>query len=326
MKKGTTELEKAFGSQRLRVNESMSSHTTFKIGGPAEYYLEVEKIDDLVKAIKVAKSLSMPFFIFGIGSNILVSDAGIKGLIIKNNCRQFDILQMSGRIKNRKVDLDRAFVFAESGAITNQVVRFTIDHGLKGLESQLGLPGTIGGAIFMNSNFPKEGSYIGDCLYSAKILTKDGEIKEVDNSYFHFSYDKSLLQKTGEILLSVIFNLESADKKQLWEKASEVLKYRGETQPKKWSAGCVFRNISLIEALRIPTPGRTTSAGYLIDKAGFKGKRIGDAMISDIHANFILNMGNAKAKDVMDLINMVKDDIYKKFGTKLELEIKTIGF
>ena len=320
------ELEETLGKGRVRVDESMSAHTTFKIGGPAEFYIEVSSVDDLVKAVNCARKLSLPVFIFGGGSNVIIADHGIKGLVIKNNCRRFEIASMAGKVKNQKIDVDKALVYAESGVIMNQLVRFVIDAGLGGLEYQLGLPGTVGGGVYMNSNFPRKGVYVGDCLFSAKILANDGNIKEVDNSYFHFVYDKSILQETGEILLSVVFSLEKGDKKVLWERGMEALNYRNSTQPKGASAGCTFRNISIVEAIRVPTPDRITSAGYLIDKAGLKGKRIGDAMISDLHANFILNMGAAKAQDVVGLVNLMKSEVYKKFGVHLALEVKTVGF
>lgn len=326
MDKTLQELEKTLGVGRVRVKELMSVHTTFKIGGPADYYIEIEKVDDLVKAVQTARNLTLPIFIFGGGSNVIIADHGIKGLVIKNNCRTFELMGMSGKVKNKRVDVNRALVYAESGVIMNQLVRFTIDQGLGGLEYQLGLPGTVGGAMYMNSNFPKRGVYVGDCVYKATLLSKDGEVKEVDQSYFRFAYDKSSLQETGEIALSIVFRLTKGDKSELWKRGMEALNYRNNTQPKGLSAGCTFRNISIVEAMRIPTPERITSAGYLIDKAGLKGRRIGDAMISDLHANFILNMGKAKAENVVALVGLMKDEVYKKFGVHLALEVKTIGF
>lgn len=329
MDKKLKELQEIFGA-RLKQDEPMSKHTTFKIGGPAEFYLDVEKVDDLVKAVNIVRQNKIPFFILGGGSNIIVSDKGVKGLVIKNNCRKFDVLSMIGKVRNKSeglgVNVDKALLYAESGVIMNQLVRFSIENRLGGLEYQLGLPGTVGGAIYMNSNFPRKGSYVGDNLYKAKLLTKTGEVKEVENSYFRFAYDKSILQTTEEILLSVVFKLKTEDKKSLWEKGEEALKYRTETQPKGVSAGCTFRNISISDAMRVPTPENITSAGYLIDKSGLKGKRIGDAMISDKHANFILNMGQAKAEDVKKLIDLVKEEVHKKFGVELHLEVKTAGF
>ncbi len=320
------ELEKVFGENRIRLNEPMSAHTTFKIGGPVQYYVDVDKTDDIEKAVVAAKKLDLPIFIFGGGSNVIIADHGIKGLVIKNNCRKFDFLGVSGRVRNQKVDLNKALVFAESGVIMNQLVRFTIEQGLSGLEYQLGLPGTVGGGIYMNSNFPRKGVYVGDCVHKVKLITREGQVKEVDNAYFHFAYDKSILQETEEIVLSAVFRLAPMDKKVLWERGTEALTYRTGTQPKGASAGCTFRNISIVDAMRLPTPDRITSAGYLIDKAGLKGKRIGDAMISDMHANFVLNMGAAKAQDVVELVKLIKDTVFQKFGVHLLLEVKTIGF
>lgn len=317
MDKAIRELQKAFGESRVGLSELMGTHTTFKIGGPAQVYLELDSIDALVKAVSIARKVDLPVFILGGGSNIIVADHGIKGLVIKNNCRRFKLISMKGKV---------AFVYAESGVIMNQLVRFTIEHGLGGLEYQLGLPGTVGGAVFMNSNFPKKGVYVGDCLYQAKLLASDGGIKEVDRAYFQFGYDKSILQETHEIVLSVIFSLIPMDKKVLWERGMEALQYRNETQPKGASAGCTFRNISIVEALKVPTPNSITSSGYLIDKAGLKGRRIGDAMISDKHANFILNMGKAKGEDVVSLVEFMKDEVFRKFGVHLALEVRTVGF
>lgn len=320
------ELQKTFGDQRVRTNESMSKHTTFKIGGSAYYYLEVEKVDELVKAVAMAWKLGLPVFILGGGSNIIVSDKGIEGLTIKNNCRAFSVLGVSGQVKNKTLGVRSALVQAESGVIMNQLVRFTVEEGLEGLEYQLGLPGTVGGALFMNSNFPRKGVYVGDCVHRAKLLTAKGEIKEVGKDYFQFAYDKSILQRTYEIVLSVVFTLSAGDRKVLWERGMEALTYRNDTQPKGASAGCTFRNISIAEATEIGTSKSITSAGYLIDKAGLKGFRVGGAQISDKHANFILNVGNARAEDVVELVKTIKQTVLKKFGVHLTLEVCTVGF
>lgn len=320
------ELQTSFGETRVRLDEPISAHTTFKIGGPAEYYIHVDKIDDLIKVVRLADKHGIPFFVIGGGSNVIIADNGIEGLVVKNNCRKFDISSMLGKIQNKQINVNQTLVSAESGVIMNQLVRFTIEEGLEGLEYQLGLPGTVGGGVCMNSNFPLKGSYVGDCVYRARLITKQGEIKEVDQAYFRFAYDKSILQETGEVVLSVIFQLLPHDKKILWERATEALEHRSKSQPKGLSAGCTFRNIAISDAMRIPTPDNVTSAGFLIDKAGLKGKRIGDAMISDLHANFIMNMGNAKAEDVQKLVNLIKTEVKKQFGVQLVMEVKTLGF
>ncbi len=320
------QLVTAFGSNRVRLDEPMSLHTTFKIGGPAQYYLPVETIDDLVKAVGIARTSNTPYFVLGGGSNIIVADKGIQGLVIKNNCRKFDVASMKGKIKSGQMDIEEAYVSAESGVIMNQLVRFTIEKGLSGLEYQLGLPGTVGGGVFMNSNFPIHQAFVGDAIYKATLLTRDGEIKEVDKAYFRFAYDKSSLQQTHETLLSVVFRLLPEDKDILWERANSALEHRGSTQPKGASAGCTYRNISTVEAMTAATPDNVTSAGYLIDKAGLKGTRVGDAVISDKHANFVLNMGSATAQDVRELLEIVKKEVLRKFNVHLNLEVREVGW
>lgn len=309
------ELQKAAGEKKVRVNEPMSAHTTFKIGGPAEYYVDVDSIDALIALVKIAKEFSIPVFVLGGGSNIIVSEKRIKGVVVKNNCRKFEI-----------IDTKHNLVYADAGVVMGQFVRFCIDQGLSGLEYQLGLPGTIGGAVFMNSNFPKRGAYVSDCVYKATLLARDGKVKEVDNNYFQFAYDYSILQKTSEIVLSVVFKFTPEDKNILLERGNEALRHRLDTQPKGQSAGCTFRNISIVEAKQISTPNATTSAGYLIDKAGLKWKRVGGAMISPLHANFVMNTGGATANDVYSLINLVKKKVSDQFGVQLHLEVREVGF
>ncbi|OGH23931.1 MAG: UDP-N-acetylenolpyruvoylglucosamine reductase [Candidatus Levybacteria bacterium RIFCSPHIGHO2_02_FULL_42_12] len=323
MKAFLSELKKILGD-RVKENEPMSLHTTFKIGGPARYYIDIDSIEGLVKVVTFAKKRNLPVFIFGGGSNIIVSDRGIDGLVIKNNCRKFEIRSIAGNVKGAVAKRSTVSIYAQSGVIMNQLVRYTIDHGMGGLEFHLGLPGTVGGALFMNSNFPKKQSYVGDSLQSATLLCPDGSIKEIDASYFRFSYDTSILQKTGEIILSALFKLSSCEKDELWRRGTEALDYRLSTQPKGASAGCTFRNISISEAFSIPTPNNITSAGYLIDKAGLKGRRVGDAMVSPKHANFILNMGNAKASDVVELTKCIKEEVFKKFSVSLMFEVRVI--
>lgn len=309
------ELEKVVGQGKMRVNEPMSAHTTFKIGGPAEYYVNVDNKETLIALVKTANTLSLPVFILGSGSNIIVSEKGIKGLVIKNNCRTFET-----------IDAKRCLVYTEAGAVMGQLVRHCIDQDFCGLEYQLGLPGTVGGAVFMNSNFPKKGAYVGDCVHKATLLTRDGKVKEVDNTYFQFAYDYSILQKTHEIVLSVVFSFTKEERKVLLARSNEALQHRLNTQPKGLSAGCTFRNISIVEAKHVLTPNAITSAGYLIDKAGLKGTRVGGAMISPMHANFVMNTGNATASDVHALLNLVKKRVRNQFGVQLHLEVREIGF
>lgn len=319
-------LQQEFGEHRIRQNEPMNMHTTWKVGGTSEFYMETEKTEEIIKAVQLSKKYGYPLFIYGGGSNIFVSGNGISGLTIKNNCRRFDMMSVKGAIKQQKLDVSKAIVYAESGAIMNQLVRFTVEEGLQGLEYQLGLPGTVGGALHMNSNFPKKQAYVGDAIERVRLVTRDGEVKDVDKAYFRFAYDQSILQETGEIVLSAVFSFTATDKRELWQRGMEAVQHRNETQPKGFSAGCTFRNISIAQALIAKIPDNITSAGYLIDKAGLKGKRIGDAIISDKHANFIMNLGSATPQDVVELVSLIKKTVLQKFGVHLELEVKQVGF
>ena len=311
---------------QLKLNELLSLHTTFRIGGPTKVFFKAKNVEELVGAVKICRKLKLPHFILGQGSNILVGDSGFKGVVIKNEARKIKILGYDGKIKNEKVKIKNILVKAESGVLANRLVRFALDKGIGGLENFLGLPGTVGGAIYGNAHNVRAGVFFGDYLLRASLLDIKGEIKKVDKSYFHFAYKKSKLQETKEVVLSTIFSLKSEDKKRLWEKANKMIAYRMKTQPLgKLCAGCIFKNIKKSEALRIPTPGCATSAGFLIDSAGLKGEKIGKAQVSFLHANFILNLGNATALDVLKLIDLVKKEIKKKFGVELEEEIEMIG-
>jgi len=245
--------------------------------------------------------------------------------VIKNSTQAITIRGAKGKRMGGASD-ELVFVAADSGVSMNRLVRFTIDAGLAGLEMQLGLPGTVGGAVYMNSKWTHPVGYVGDAVYQAEILTPVGERKQVPRSYFHFAYDTSSIQKTKDIVLSVIFSLRSDTKEHLWEIANGSIRYRQETQPQGVkSPGCTFRNISQAEALSVPTPNYTTSAGFLIDHAGCKGVRVGDAEISPVHANFIVNRGQATAADVVQLIELVRSRVQKEFGVRLEEEIVKVG-
>lgn len=324
MTKNLTELRAALGSQ-LKINQILSSYTTFKIGGPADYFVEVRTKEDMIKAVRTALSLKIPYFVLGGGSNILIADKGFRGLVIKNSTNQITIKGYKGQLVAGE-STGEVYVEADSGVNFNQLVRFTIEEGLGGIEMHLGLPGTVGGAVYMNSKWGKTNNAIGDVIYQVNLIDDSGEVKPVGANYFNFSYDSSRIQKTGETVLSAIFKLNKADKDKLWESANETIMHRRETQPQGTkSAGCTFRNLSKAEAIMAATPNQTRSAGFLIDHAGLKGLSVGDAYISDVHANFIVNKGNAKADDVLKLIVLIKAKIHETYKVDLDLEIVKIG-
>lgn len=318
--------EKYLSAGQLKCDEPFANHTTFKIGGPAKIFFKVKRVEELIRALKFSQKFGLPYFILGGGSNILVGDLGFKGLVVKNETKEIKILGYKGKVQDKRSKLKNIFIQTGSGFPVNRLVRYTLNESLSGLENFLGLPGTVGGAIWTNAHNLKAGDFFGDHLFEARLLTPDGEIKKVTQDYFRFDYDQSKIQKTGDIVLSAIFQLNLGDKAKLWEKTERVMQHRLKTQPwGKFSAGCVFKNIKKSEALTVPTPGFATSAGFLIEAAGLKGKKIGEAQVSPRHANFIVNHGGATAADVLKLIDLIKKKVRERFGVTLEEEIEMVG-
>lgn len=311
--------------ERTKENVLLAPFTTFKIGGPVELFYEARTVEELVGAVMKARELGVPITILGGGSNVLISDRGIRGLVVKNNTGTITIRGMKGKFEGGEVK-GSVFVEADSGVVFNKLVRFTVEEGLGGLEAHLGLPGTVGGAIFMNSKWTKPESYVGDVVHQVIILSPQNQVKVVDRSYFRFAYDTSIIQKTGDIVLRVVFALVPRDKEELWKVANQSIAYRRESQPQGVkSPGCTFRNISKAQAVAAATPNHTTSAGFLVDHAGLKGKVVGDAQISSIHANFIVNNGHARASDVVELIELARAKVKEQFGLELVEEIVRLG-
>jgi UDP-N-acetylmuramate dehydrogenase len=310
---------------RIKESEPLAPYTTYKVGGPADLFFTAQTGDELVSIITTARKLNIPYFVLGGGSNILVSDNGFQGLVIKNNTSGIVIKGMKGKVQGGKNE-SSVYVEADSGVPMNKLVRFTIEEGLAGLEMHLGLPGTVGGAIYMNSKWTRPAGFVGDVVYQGLILKPDNTVINVKKDYFLFSYGSSKLQKTDDVLVSVLFELKQADKDQLWARANESITYRKETQPQGvMTAGCVFKNITAGDAMNFSTPDHATSAGYLLDKAGCKGMIIGGAEVSHIHANFIVTRPGATASDVLELISAMKKAVQKKFGVTLKEEILRVG-
>lgn len=321
-KKRINQLIKTLGESRVTLSEPLAIHTTMKIGGPAEIFFIARSREELVKAIKAAIENKIEYTILGGGTNVIMSDKGIAGLVIKNLSRQIKIIGRSGQIGSGKVKLKGANIAVDSGVLVNHLVRYTLNEGLAGLEHFLGQPGTVGGAVYINAHNMNKGVFFGDYIIGGQIITRKGEIKDVDAKYFQFGYDKSSIQHSGDTVLSVNLALEFGDKEELWQKAREAMAYRQRTQPLGIpSSGCIFRNISKADAFRLGTPNYTCSAGYLLDKAGLKGYRIGGAKFSEKHANFILNIDKASSKDVLSLIAMAKEKVKDKFGVDLQEEV-----
>ena len=291
----------AFG-ERLREGEPLSRHTSARIGGPADYFVTVDSAGELADAAREAMRQGVRYFVLGAGSNVLVSDRGVRGLVIKN--------RTSGiAFEDRG---DTIIVRAESGVGLPTLARQCVLHGASGLEWAATVPGTVGGAVVGNAG--AHGSDMAASLRLATILQGNGEIRDWTNANLKFAYRKSAL-KNGErgVVLSAEFVLTRGDPDEMQARVESLMTRRKRTQPPGASIGSMFKN----------PPG--DSAGRLIEAAGLKGMRIGKAEISPIHANFFVNLGSATARDVYSLISVAQSKVREKIGVELELEIELVG-
>ena len=294
------ELEKMVNGTCL-LNEPMSRHTSYGIGGPAGAYITPRDRDDLRRILHFADEQNIPVFFIGSGSNLLVADEGINGIVI-TLIKSFNKLEIKG-----------CHIYAETGVMLGHMVKHCIKQKLTGLETMVGVPGTLGGALMMNAG--AFGSEISNCLKNVDVMTLTGEIKQYSVKDIDFNYRHSSFKK-NEIIMSANFVLKKATKQEIINKRAKASAGRKETQPLRFrSAGSLFKN-----------PKKDVAAGYLIDKAGLKGTHRGDAEISEKHANFFVNHGKANAEDVVFLIRLARKTVEKKFGINLELEVKTLGF
>ena len=299
-----------FGPERVGREVPLAPFTTYRVGGPAECLVEVHDAAVLARAAAVAAQTGLRGTILGGGSNVLVSDAGIRGLVI--------------RVRGGSTVLEGdSSVRADAGVSLNSLVRWTIGRGLAGLEAWAGTPGTVGGAIFGNAHYG--GRLIGELVASVRLVGESGAIEDVPAHEMEFAYDRSRLQRTGEVLVSALFALTpAADSGVLRATARRSLADRKRTQPLHLpSAGCVFRNPDPAVD-RVPD-GIPASAGALVDRAGLKGFAIGGARVSPLHANFIVNEGGATASDIRRLIERCRDEVRTRFGVTLREEIRYLG-
>jgi UDP-N-acetylmuramate dehydrogenase len=303
-------LDDEFGADRVLRQAPLAPLTTFRVGGPADWLLEARSSQEIVAALKLAHRSGVPVTMLGGGSNVLVADTGVRGLVIRARGGQIAL-----------VDGER--VRADAAVAINGLVRWTIMRGCAGLEAWAGTPGTVGGAIFGNAHF--SGRLIGECVTAVLLATLEGATLEIPRDEMAFGYDESRLQKTGEILLSADFRIGRGDPVELRRTARESLAFRKRTQPLDTpSAGCIFRN---------PEPGRDAvpegipwSAGALVDRAGLKGASIGGARVSPAHGNFIVNDGDATARDIRALVERCRAAVRERFGVELREEIVYLGW
>jgi UDP-N-acetylmuramate dehydrogenase len=296
------DLIETFGS-KLHENILMANFTTAHVGGPVPALISIQSIDDLIKASEMLWEREIPFIILGSGSNILVSDQGLDCIILHNRAHNIKINTKS----------DPPSIEAESGAILGTVARQSALRGLSGMEWAAPVPGTVGGAVYGNAG--AHGSDTAASLKMAKILHKDKGIEDWPVEKLAYEYRSSILkrERMPVVVLSAILNAAVSSKEEAWERIMTYQAHRKETQPPGASMGSMFKN----------PPG--DYAGRLIESAGLKGRRIGRAMISPVHANFIINLDGASAKDIWRLMNLAQETVHEKFGVKLEPEIELIG-
>jgi UDP-N-acetylmuramate dehydrogenase len=294
---------------QLRRDEPLAPYTTFRIGGPADLMYNATSADDLANAVQSARDLDVAYFVLGLGANILIGDRGFRGLVIRNTSNQFEFTD-DGRL------------IVESGAVVGEIIPKAVERGLSGLEHYVGIPSTVGGAVWQNLHFlepepeRKRTMFIADVFESAEILSEEGDRRTVDRDYMRFGYDTSILHSRRDIVLGTTFKLLPGDTAVMHRVMQENLSWRGSRHP--WlqfhpSAGSIFKKIEGV------------GAGRLVDQCGLKGFRHGDAQISHIHANIMVNLGKASAKDVRELISIAQKAVEERFSLHLEVEISFIG-
>jgi UDP-N-acetylmuramate dehydrogenase len=298
----------------FKKNVSLKKYTSLRIGGPAKYFFEAKNSKDLIKALKEAKRKKIPIFVFGGGTKLLANDKGFKGLAIK--------------IKSSKFEIKKNRVISEAGVNLSRLVAASIKKGLTGLEWAIKIPGTIGGAIHGNSG--AFGSSVSKTIKNVIALNPDTlKIKKYSNKQCQFNYRESIFKKNNDIILSTELRLEEGDAQKSFEMVKEYLERRQQRIPSNPSSGSIFKNIKFKDLNKkiqklIPEEkikGGMVPAGYLIEKCGLKGKRSEGAKISEKQANIIVNFNHAKRKNVVQLINLVKKQVKKKFGIDLKEEI-----
>lgn len=284
----------------IKLNEPMKNHTSFKVGGNADIFIEPENVRELTEFIRYAKDNNIPFLIMGNGTNMLVSDHGISGAVIK----------LGNKISSVEVVEDK--VIAQCGAKLPEVVKVAAANSLSGLEFASGIPGSIGGAVAMNAG--AYGYEMKDVIETVEVLDENLEYKALQNKEMEFGYRKSAVWKNNYIVLGCTFKLKKGNKSEIMALIEKYTKERQSKQPLDMpSAGSVFKR----------PEGYYT--GKLIEDAGLRGMSIGGAQVSEKHCGFIVNKGDATARDIYNLIKHIQKTIYERFGVKLETEVKIIG-
>ena len=305
-------LASRLGNTVVRRDEVLAPYTTFKIGGPADLFVEATSADALANAVLAARETGVPYFVLGLGANILVGDRGFRGLVIRNTARTHEF----------RSNGDDCILWTESGAVVKDLIQESVRKGWSGLEHYVGIPSTVGGAIWQNLHFlspapdRERTMFIAEVFASCEILSEENERKSVGADYVHFGYDDTVFHHRRDIVLSVNFHLKRGDTGALNRILQENLSWRGARHPwLEWhpSAGSIFKKIEGV------------GAGRLVDQCGLKGFRVGDAQISHMHANIMVNLGAATARDVRNLISHAQQAVEEKHSVHLEPEIGFVG-
>ena len=295
-------LEKIITKERIKQNEPMSKHTSFKIGGPAEFYIKITSIEELQKILEFAKKEKIKITILGNGSNVLVADKGIQGIVIRTNLKEI-------KIENK--EQNKVEITTDDAVPIGFLAQKLLKEEISGFEEISGIPGTIGGAILMNAG--AHGKEMKDIVTEITAIDYDGKLHKFTNEEAKFTYRHSKFSDGKYIILQAKMLLEKGNEKDIKSKMDEYAQFRKDKQPIEYpSAGSTFKR------------GTDFITAKLIDDAGLKGYSIGGAKVSEKHAGFIINTGDATAQDVLDLAKYVTDKVYEKFGKKIEFEIKVL--
>ncbi|MGH7622913.1 MAG: UDP-N-acetylmuramate dehydrogenase [Gemmatimonadaceae bacterium] len=310
--KSLARLAERLDAAHLERDAVLAPYTTFRIGGPADLLFEATSADALANAVLAARATNVPYFVLGLGANVLIGDRGFRGLVIRNIARNHEFRDRG----------DVCHLWTESGAVVKDLIQESVARGWSGLEHYVGIPSTIGGAVWQNLHFlspaPERGRtmFIAEIFETADILSEEGERKTVDKKYVNFGYDDSVFHHRRDVVLAATFTLARGDQAALQRILQENLSWRGSKHPwLDWhpSAGSIFKKIEGV------------GAGRLVDQCGLKGHRLGDAQISHMHANIMVNLGHATAMDVRSLISLAQRAVEDQCGVHLEPEIGFIG-
>ncbi|MCI9441206.1 MAG: UDP-N-acetylmuramate dehydrogenase [Ruminococcus sp.] len=294
------ELCQILGEENVRVSEPMSRHTTFQVGGPADYFVTPKEERQIQDVAAVLQGAGVPFYIMGNGSNLLVGDKGYRGVMIQI-CK-----------KMNQIEIQDNMIHAQAGALLSKIAAKALTAGLAGFEFASGIPGTLGGAVMMNA-----GAYGGEMkqvVTAARVMKISGEMEEVPVGEMGLGYRTSIFSKNGDIVMSADIKLDTGDVEKIRANMEELKKKRVEKQPLEYpSAGSTFKR------------PEGYFAGKLIQDSGLRGFRVGDAQVSEKHCGFVVNRGQATAAEIMDLIEQVSDRVYTQFGVRLEPEVRQVG-